>query len=234
MVSGWFTATARITPGQLLIVISLMEYIINPVMSLENSMQAVRGLTVSLGRLDMLLFGEERAVHPAEDLPKPDVDRGIAFRNVSFSYTPERKVLDDLSFRMDRGQCWCILGANGAGKSTLIKLLGGVLKPDEGGITLCGRDGAALTGAERGRILSVMPQEPVVFSDTVLENIRLRREDISREAVVALCKRIGFHEDVMALPEGYDTELSEGAAPSPAGRSSGSPWSERCCGIRPL
>lgn len=102
-----------------------------------------------------------------------------------------------------------LLGANGAGKSTLIKLIGGVLQPDAGRVLLCGRDISLLERGALAGYLSVMPQEPVLFSDSVLENLRLYQPGISRDDVAAVCKRVGIHQEILALPEQYDTVLSE-------------------------
>lgn len=206
VVSGWFTAVGAIPVASFFVVITLMEYIVNPVMSLENSLMAVRSLNVSLKRLEKLLEDRKDA---APEVPAASAAPSVSLRDVSFAYTPGHPVLERFSLQMEPGKCHYIVGANGAGKSTLIKLAGGLLRPSAGSVLLCGREAADIPKGGLSSYISVMPQEPVLFSDTVLENIRLRQPELSREVVIEACRRAGVHEDIMALPEQYDTLLSE-------------------------
>jgi len=208
VVSGWFTATGRITAGSFFVVITLMNYIVDPVMSLENSLISIRSLNVSLKRLEKFLDARSMDKLP-EAAPSGKAAPGVDLQDVSFAYTEGHAVLEHVSLRLRPGKCHYILGANGAGKSTLIKLIGGVLQPSAGNVLVCG---GGVADMERGQLegcLSVMPQEPVLFSDSLLENIRLYQPGISRDAVVDACKKAGIHEEILALPDQYDTLLSE-------------------------
>ena len=202
--SGFFTAVGRISAGSFLTVITLMNYIVDPVMSVEHTILSIRALNVSLERLDKLL-GKK----PFRDIPEAVCGKApaVELQKVSFGYTPEHPVLKEFSLRLEPGRCHFILGENGSGKSTLIRLLGGVLRPWSGSVFLCG-DPPEGPGSLADR-LSVMPQEPVLFSDSVLENVRLCQPGVTRQAVEEACRRAGIHDQIVDLPNGYDTQLSE-------------------------
>lgn len=206
VVSGWFTAAGTISAGSFVVIITLMSYIVDPVMGLENSLLAMRSLGVSLGRLEKLLGA---AGEPFTERPCAAEAPSVELRDLTFAYTTGRNVLEHLSLRLTPGQRHVLLGANGAGKSTLIKLIAGVLQPTGGAVLLGGRSTAEMEREELAGYLSVMPQEPVLFSDSVLENVRLCQPGISRGDVEAVCRRAGIHEEIMALPEQYDTVLGE-------------------------
>lgn len=208
VVSGAFAASGAISAGSFVVITALMSYIVDPVMGLENSLLALRSLKVSLQRLDTFLGAADTAGF-AEPRPVSDAAPGVTLEDVSFAYTPGRNVLEHISLQLTPGRCHMLLGANGAGKSTLIKLIGGVLQPDAGRVLLCGRDISLLERGALAGYLSVMPKEPVLFSDSMLENLRLYQPGISRDDVAAVCKRVGIHQEILALPEQYDTVLSE-------------------------
>lgn len=208
VVSGWFTATGNISAGSFFIVITLMDYIVNPVMGLENSLLAIRSLNVSLKRLEKFL-GAKYTDTLVERVPADDTAPSVDLEDVSFAYTQGHNVLEHFSLQLKPGSCHYILGANGAGKSTLIKLIGGVIQPSSGDVLLCGGRVADMGKEALARRLSVMPQEPILFSDSLFENIRLYQPDISRSDVVDACKKAGIHEDILALPDQYDTMLGE-------------------------
>ena len=208
VVSGWFTAIGNISAGSFFIIITLIDYIVNPVMGLENSLLSIRSMAVSLKRLDKFL--ETKAIESgAEMSPIIDSAASVDLKKVSFSYNQNNAVLENVSLQFRPGKCHYIVGANGAGKSTLIKLIGGVIYPSSGSIFLCGNNVANMEKETMAESLSVMPQEPVLFSDSILENVRLYQPNISHEDVIVACKKAGIHEEILSLPEQYETVLSE-------------------------
>ena len=208
VVSGWFTAAGKISVGSFFVVITLMDYIVNPVMGLENSLLAIRSLNVSLKRLEKFL-GAKHSDALIENVPADDTIPSVDLENISFSYTQGHPVLEHVSLHLKPGKCHYVLGANGAGKSTLIKLISGVIQPSSGAVFLCGSRTSDMGKEALAGCLSVMPQEPVLFSGSLLENIRLYQPDISRNDVAEACKKAGIHKDILALPDQYDTILSE-------------------------
>lgn len=210
---AYFAAKGKISAGSFLTIMTLMNYIIDPVMSIENSLLSIHSLNVSLWRLEKLLgnkpfqiFSESPSTNPAS----------VEIRNITFGYTSSRNILNNFSLRLNPGRCYFLLGGNGAGKSTLIKLIGGVIHPSSGQIFLCGNKANDIQSLVS--YLSIMPQEPVLFSDSILENIRLYEPELTQHAVENACKKVGLHEQILCLPNGYETILSENGAPLSGGQ----------------
>ena len=205
VVSGFLAAAGRITAGEMVTIISLMNFIVDPVMCLENTVVALHTCSVSLAALEPYLIQTPEAP-PADITP---TDTGIVLEGVSFAYPDGRAVLRDLSLCLRPGRLHILRGANGTGKSTLVRLLCGELQAQQGRICLLGLDAASLHAQNREKLIAVMPQENVMFAGTVLENLRLCQPDATREQAMQACRMAGIHEEIMALDDGYDTELAE-------------------------
>lgn len=206
IVGGVYAASGAISLGDLFAIISLMDYIVTPMMSLGNTLSKFHTLNVSLGRLAPLIGDDGRA--PRRKIMPTDSAAGVELDHVFFAYTPEKPIFSDFSLRMTPGACHVIVGENGAGKSTLLRLLTGALRPTRGDIVLCGQRCAP--GCDLSPILTVMPQESLLLHASVAENVRLGVPDAPIERVRAACESAGIHEEIMALPGGYDTVLGEG------------------------
>ncbi len=134
----------------------------------------------------------------------------IEFRGVGFRYDATRpRVLDGFDLDVAPGECVAIVGASGAGKSTLAKLLQGFVQPTEGEVRVDGRDTRLFPVNELRAALGVVPQETVLFSGNVHDNVVVGHPHASHEAVVEACRLAGIHAAVQALPAGYRTELGE-------------------------
>ena len=130
---------------------------------------------------------------------------------MTFGYDPESPVLRDVSFAAPPGHTLALVGPTGAGKSTIVNLICRFYEPTGGRIRFGGRDYRELTlHAIQSRIGMVL-QTPHLFSGTILENIRYGRLEATREEVIAAAKTAGAHTFIAALPDGYDTEVGEGA-----------------------
>ncbi|MFT5145272.1 MAG: ABC-type multidrug transport system fused ATPase/permease subunit [Thalassolituus oleivorans] len=143
-----------------------------------------------------------------ETLQIPDGD--VSFDDVTFSYpgAPE-PVLSDLSFTVAPGKTVALVGPSGAGKSTITKLLTRFYDPDSGTIRMGGRDVRSYDLEALRRAISVVPQEPTLFSGSVTDNIRYARPDATDQEIeqaAAIANADGF---VSQLPEGYNTEIGE-------------------------
>jgi ABC-type transport system involved in Fe-S cluster assembly fused permease/ATPase subunit len=133
----------------------------------------------------------------------------VIFDNVSLSYRPERKILDNVSFRLPAGKTLGIVGGSGAGKSTLVRLMVRLMEPDEGRVLL---DGVAVSELPLSRLrgsIAVVPQDTILFNDTIGYNIAFGKAGSTQEDVVQAAKVAHLHDFIMRLPEGYDTKVGE-------------------------
>lgn len=137
----------------------------------------------------------------------------VQFESVSFRYADNLPFLyEDLSLELPDGQLIALMGASGTGKSTLAKLLQGFYQPSSGAIRVGGIDIRHLSANELRAHFGIVPQETVLFSGTILDNLMLANPFAKFEQVVAACKMAEIHTAIEALPNGYHTEIGERGA----------------------
>ena len=138
----------------------------------------------------------------------------VAFDRVGFGYDPRRQILRDVSFEIPPGGTVAVVGHSGSGKSTLARLLYRFYDVDSGGITITDDAGMArdirdyTQGSVRGAI-GIVPQDTVLFNDTIYYNILYGRPDATREEVEQVARAAHIHDLIVSLPDGYDTEVGE-------------------------
>lgn len=206
IVGGFLTATGRITAGELVTMISLMSFIVDPVMCLENTVVALHAYRVSLDALESYL--DETAPPPSE-AKRLTGDVCVSFKNVSFAYPGGKDILHGMTFCLRTGKIHLLRGANGSGKSTLVRLLCGTLHPQKGDIVLMGIDAKTLQPQDYESLIAVMPQENILLAGTVMENLLLCQPTATREQATVACQKADIHETILSLPDGYDTYLTE-------------------------
>lgn len=167
-----------------------------------------QGLTDIERMMEVLDRSPEIADRPgAKDLK---VNGGaIRFDHVSFAYDPERQILKDVSFEVPAGRMVAIVGPSGAGKSTISRILLRFYDVSGGAVTIDGQDLRDLTQKSLRAAMGVVPQDTVLFNDTIFYNIQYGRPDATREDVIAAAKMAQIDEFVSTLPDGYDTMVGE-------------------------
>uniref|UniRef100_A0A8C8XWV6 ATP-binding cassette sub-family B member 6 n=1 Tax=Panthera leo TaxID=9689 RepID=A0A8C8XWV6_PANLE len=133
----------------------------------------------------------------------------IEFENVHFSYTSGRETLQDVSFTVMPGQTLALVGPSGAGKSTVLRLLFRFYDLSSGCIRIDGQDISQVTQISLRSHIGVVPQDTVLFNDTVANNIRYGCITAGDEEVVAAAQAAGIHDTILAFPEGYETQVGE-------------------------
>lgn len=156
------------------------------------------------------LLREHEEIADKPDAPDLYVGGGaVSFENVSFSYDGERPILDDVSFTVPAGKSVAIVGPSGAGKSTLSRLLFRFYDVTGGRILLDGQDIRAITQKSLRAAIGVVPQDTVLFNDTIRYNIAYGRPDADATDVENAARLARIHDFVSGLPKGYDTVVGE-------------------------
>jgi ABC-type transport system involved in Fe-S cluster assembly fused permease/ATPase subunit len=210
----WFGAThvldGKITIGELTVLISYIASVYQPLEQIGHTIgnlhQNFVFLNASLGLLEM-----EPEIMEKDDAVDIGRARGdIALENVTFAYANRPPACNDISFQASGGTRIAIVGPTGAGKTTLVNLLLRFYDPKEGCIRIDGVDIRDLTLKSLRDNISVVLQEPMLFSGTIAENIRYGKLDASADEIIQAAKRANAHDFISNLPGGYETALGEG------------------------
>ena len=159
------------------------------------------------------MFGVLEQHREIEDRPGAPVlaavNPTVRFENVTFAYEPRRTILHDVSFEIPAGATVAVVGHSGSGKSTLARLLFRFYDVGEGRITVNGVDIRDVTQASLRRAIGIVPQDTVLFNDTILYNIQYGRPDATAEAVIEAARAAHIHDFIESLPDGYKTLVGE-------------------------
>ena len=190
--------------------------IINPAKDLSKAAYGIRRGMASLERIDAVLNTESNIPEPAA--PKPVVfEREIAFRDLSFAYTPDVPVLQHIDLCIPKGRTIALVGQSGGGKTTLTDLLPRFYDPQAGSVTIDGVDIRSFRTHDLRALMGIVCQEPILFNDTVYNNITFGVDTSLPapggmtwpEAVEQAARIANAHEFVSAMPEGYQTVIGD-------------------------
>jgi ATP-binding cassette subfamily B protein len=171
-----------------------------------------RSLKYALADMDMVikLLGRPIEITDRGDAQALQVERAsVEFRNVGFHYNADRPILHDVSFRLGDGEKLAIVGPSGAGKSTIARLLFRFYDVSSGQILISGQDIAGVTQQSLREAIGIVPQDTVLFNDTIRYNIQYARPQASFEEVREAARLADIDEFINALPQGYETVVGE-------------------------
>ncbi len=204
----------ELTLGQLIAFRIISGYVTQPILRLSSIWQSVQELRVSFERLaDVVDTPEESSEADKANIPLPAIEGDVNFENVSFSFAPGTPpVLSNIDLHVPAGTFIGIVGQSGSGKSTLMKLLPRLYSPDSGRILIDRYDIDKVELYSLRRQVGIIPQDPLLFSGTISDNISLTNPDASSDAIVHAAKIAAAHEFIMTLPSGYSTPVGERGA----------------------
>ena len=172
---------------------------------LENLQQSLAGAE----RVALILDTPSRVTDAPDAEPLNDVKGAIAFEHVSFHYENGVPVLKDISFSCEPGMMVALVGPTGVGKTTLTQLIPRFYDPVEGRVLIDGRDVRKATLASLRGCISLVLQDTFLFDGTIAENISYARPDASREEIEEAARAADIHEDILLMPDGYETKVGE-------------------------
>jgi len=197
------------TLGDLVLVNAFMIQLYIPLNFLGMVYREIKQALADMERMFRLL-GENREVEDKPEASALDVSNpGIRFEHVSFSYDGRRRILQDVSFEVPAGKTVAVVGHSGAGKSTLARLLFRFYDVTTGRITVNGTDIRDVTQASLRAAIGIVPQDTVLFNDSIFYNIHYGRVSASSEEVYAAARSAHIHAFVETLPDKYQTAVGE-------------------------
>jgi len=209
LVGGREMALSHLTLGQVAESLFYVFLFLGPLQELGDLFDRYSTGAASAQRVFLLLDTKPEILDPADAAELADVRGEVAFENVTFSYDPAKRgpVIHDFSLRVPAGQVVAVVGQTGHGKSTLVQLLTRFYEPQQGAVLIDGRDIRSVTQRSLRRHVGVVLQDNVLFSGSILDNLRLARPGASKDELVRAACDLGADEVIQRLPNGYETEV---------------------------
>lgn len=192
--------------------VAVNTFLIQLYIPLFNLGFAYREIKLALVNLESMfsVMEEPEEIKDVPDAKPINVSGGeICFENVSFSYQENRSILKDISFTIPAGKTLAVVGSSGAGKSTISRILFRFYDVIKGKILIDGQDIKIVTQQSLRRSIGIVPQDTVLFNDTIGYNILYGRMDATKAEIVEAAKQAKIHDFIESLPEGYDTTVGE-------------------------
>ncbi|MFD2905672.1 ABC transporter ATP-binding protein [Sphingobacterium anhuiense] len=207
-----------ISAGVVVAFIMYINMIFRPIRELIDKFNTLQMGMVSAERIFEVLDTDEHT--PNDGNLTPNHIRGeIEFKNVWFAYNDENWVLRDVSFKVAPGETLALVGATGAGKSSTINILSRFYEINKGQILLDGIDIREYELNFLRKTIATVLQDVFLFSDSILHNIDLHDQHITRESIISAAKQVGAHDFIMRLPGGYDYQVQERGATLSSGQA---------------
>lgn len=209
----WFAASGVVdgtmTIGDLVLVNAFLIQLYVPLNFLGIVYREIRQALTDIERMFSLLEVNREVADAPDAKPVENGPLAVTFDGVSFAYDRERPILHDLSFTIPPGRRVAVVGHSGAGKSTLARLLYRFYDIDSGSITIGGAEIRQLCQASLRQAIGIVPQDTVLFNDTIRYNIEYGRPGASQAEIEAAARAAQLHEFVERLPDGYETRVGE-------------------------
>jgi ABC-type transport system involved in Fe-S cluster assembly fused permease/ATPase subunit len=205
----WGWSQGKMTVGDLVFVNTYLTQLFRPLDMLGTVYRTIRQGLIDMEAMYRLMDTQQE-IADVDGAPALIASGGeVRFDHVRFGYDPEREILHDVSFTVPAGRTLAIVGPSGAGKSTIARILFRFYDIQSGQVSIDGQDIASVTQASLRAAIGIVPQDMVLFNDTVGYNIGYGREGASQAEIEAAAKAASIHDFILGLPMGYDTRVGE-------------------------
>jgi ATP-binding cassette, subfamily B, heavy metal transporter len=202
-------AAGTLTLGDLVLINALLIQLYIPLNFLGMVYREIKQARIDMDRMFRLLDENREIEDRPGAAPLPAGGATIRFDRVGFSYDARRQILRDVSFEVPAGAKVAVVGASGAGKSTLARLIYRFYDVRDGAVLVNGVDIRNVTQSSLRSAIGIVPQDTVLFNDTIYYNIRYGRPDATREEVIAAAQAAHIHAFIESLPDGYEATVGE-------------------------
>ncbi|MFP6792136.1 MAG: ABC transporter ATP-binding protein/permease [Pseudomonadales bacterium] len=202
-------AAGQLSTGEVVMINTFMLQLFIPLGFLGSSYRMIRQSMVDMEYMFQLLDLNPEVRDDTDAAPLKVNQGEIQFKDVSFTYERGRRVLSDINFSIDEGRTVAVVGPSGSGKSTLSRLLYRFYDTQEGSIFIDGQDITHVTQASLRNTIGIVPQDTVLFNDTIRYNIRYGNPQATDEEVANAAKLASIHDFITSLPQGYETRVGE-------------------------
>jgi ATP-binding cassette subfamily B protein len=209
IVGGFRVIGGTMEVGALLAVALYAKRFFDPAQELAMFYNGYQSASAAMEKISGVLEERPSVPDPAKPTKLADASGRMDFDDVVFAYNAGKVVLPEFDLHIPAGQTIALVGSTGAGKSTLAKLMARFYDPSQGSVKLDGVDLRDLDTKDMRRAIVMVTQEAYLFSGTVADNIALGKPGASRAEIEASAKAVGAHEFIMALPDGYDTDVNK-------------------------
>ena len=204
-----FCLAGGITVGSLTILLNYANQYTKPFNEISGVVTELQNALACAGRVLDLIEAPARSAEPAEPKKPGKVEGSLEIRNLKFSYTPDKPLIDDFHLSVKPGQRIAIVGPTGCGKTTFINLLMRFYDPQGGSICLDGVNTLDMTRRDLRRSVGMVLQDTWLKAGTIRENIAMGKPDASMEEIIAAARQAHAHSFIKRLPQGYDTPIGE-------------------------
>ena len=212
IVGGLHVLDGRLTVGTLLVVVAYLAAVYNPISAIAHTTGSLQQAIVSARRVGDIFALTPEVLDAPDALDASVVTGHVRFESVSFSYGDDRRVLDEVSFEARPGEMIALVGVTGAGKTTIASLIPRFFEPTHGRVLVDEVDVSRYSLRSLRERIALVPQQPVLFSGTIADNIRYGRLQASDEEVAAAARAAHIHDFITTLPNGYHTPVAEAGA----------------------
>lgn len=212
LLAGMDTAAGRMSIGDLVLINAYLIQVFLPLNTLGFVFRETRDALLNTETLFELLRQQPEIRDAPDAAPLRGNDMTVRFEHIDFGYEPQRPLMRDFSLEIPHGQTFAVVGSSGSGKSTLARLLMRMYDPGAGQVTIGGQPLVQITQKSLRETIGVVPQDPMLFNDTIAYNIGYGRPGASREDIVAAAQAAQADEFIQLLPEGYETLVGERGA----------------------
>ncbi len=206
---GSLVQQGQLTTGVLVALTFYIGYVFNPAVRVVDFNNSLQWALAAMDRVFQTLDTRPDIEDKPNALPLSDVRGKVEFDHVCFSYVEGKNAIDDVSLVVEQGEIVALVGHSGAGKSTLMNLLMRFYDPTEGSIKVDGHDLREVRLESLRRKIAMVAQENVLFSVSILENVKYGNPQADDNAAIEACKAADLHDFIMELPDGYETMIGE-------------------------